>query len=64
MNTKKMMLEVVELPDKPNGKLKIYTEECDVPYTEGRDDEICCICGFPDYPECKSFCHNFNNIRK
>lgn len=36
------------------------TEEREVPYTEGREDEICCVCGFSEYPECKSFCHNFN----
>lgn len=58
-STKRMTVEVIELPDSPNGKIKKYTEERDVPYTEGRDDEICCICGFPEYPECKSFCGNF-----
>ncbi len=61
--TKRMTVDVIEFPDKPNGKIKKYTEERDVPYTEGRDNEICCICGFPEYPECKSFCGNFRNKR-
>lgn len=52
MNTKKMIIETIELPDNANEDFIHRTEE--------REDEICCVCGFSEYPECKSFCHNFN----
>jgi hypothetical protein len=55
----RVFIEVIELPDSPSDTFKHRWEERDIPYTEGRSEEICSICGFPEYAECKSFCNNF-----
>lgn len=39
----------------------VYDEE--FPESEGRHDDLCVVCGFPDYPECREWCPNEETAR-
>lgn len=45
--------------DENGGHMEHYIEKKEIPDDQVREDEICTICGFPDYPNCKETCHNF-----
>lgn len=33
-----------------------YTEEREFPESEGRHSNLCVVCAFPSYPECREWC--------
>ncbi|MBQ3432087.1 MAG: hypothetical protein IJG23_04815 [Clostridia bacterium] len=59
----KIKIRVSDFVEDEDGgySVKHYIEEREVPDDQVREDEICTICGFPDYPQCKKTCHNFRD---
>lgn len=58
----KMEIPGFEVVEDRNGKhIKEYTEIRDIPDDKVWEEDICTICGWPTYPECKKSCHNFRN---
>lgn len=58
----KMEIHGIEVVEDENGKHIVEsTEFLDIPDDQVREEDICTICGFPDYPECKKTCHNFRD---
>lgn len=57
----KIKIRVSDFVEDEDGgySVKHYIEVREVPDDQIREDEICTICGFPDYPQCKKTCHNF-----
>ncbi|MDR1753994.1 MAG: hypothetical protein LBR74_03695 [Eubacterium sp.] len=54
-----MRIKVCE-PVKKNGKWELieYEKEEEFPNSEGRHSDLCVVCGFPTYPECREWCRN------
>ena len=52
-----MKFDVSEIMEK-NGEVyfKHYTRYKDFPETEGRHSDLCVVCGFNAYPECREWC--------
>lgn len=45
--------EIIETKDGVH--FKHYTEKKEYP-DDGRHSELCVVCGFPSYPECREWC--------
>ena len=46
---------------KPRNKKGYFKEteyEKEFPESEGRHSDLCVVCGWSTYPECRSWCHN------
>lgn len=50
--------------DKNGGHFIHYTREEEFPETEGRHRDLCVVCGFPSYPECREWCPNEKKSRE
>lgn len=46
------------VPDEDGGHFKTLHKEIDVTDTNDREDDICKVCKFPDYPSCMERCTN------
>ena len=54
-----MIFNVSEFVEDENGGHFIhYTREKDFPESEERHCDLCVVCGFPTYPECRKYCPN------
>lgn len=46
--------EIIE--DKTGVRFKHYVRQQEFPETEGRHCDLCVVCGFPAYPQCRDWC--------
>jgi hypothetical protein len=53
-----MRIDVSEIMEDENGAVyfKHYTKEEEFPDSEGRHCDLCVVCGFKAYPECRDWC--------
>lgn len=49
-------LEVIEFPDKKGDDFKRYKVKREYPEEGKRHSDLCVVCGFPTYPECREWC--------
>lgn len=60
----KIKFDVMELPDKPTDKIVRRTEEREYQDEAIRDNELCTVCGFPDYPTCQKRCQSYGFLKE
>ena len=59
MKTKTLTITTHDFINTPDGGyFKRSTREEEFPNEEDRDDDLCIVCGFKPYPECKEWCQN------
>lgn len=58
-----MEIEVHDIVKDEDGgyHTECHIEKREIPDDQVREEDICTICGFPDYPNCKKTCHNFRD---
>lgn len=64
MKTKIIEFQVSEIIEDKNGvRFKHYTDKKEYP-DDGRHNDLCIVCGFPAYPECREWCQNEKWIKE
>lgn len=58
MKTKTIEFAVSEIMESSDGVyFKHYKDKKEYP-DDGRHSDLCTVCGFPSYPECRAWCQN------
>lgn len=64
MKKKTIEFQVSEIMENDDGiNFKHYTEKKEYP-DDGRHCDLCIVCGFPAYPECRNWCQNEKFIKE